>query len=166
MKDSIRLKNDNFYFKFRSAGIIIKNNKVLIVEMDNNGFYCLPGGYVDIGETTEEAVIREFKEEYGKEVEIKKYLGMVENYFVTKSLRKMHEISCYYLLDFVDPSVTFDDVSLLENDNDHIVRLDFKWVDISEIDNYNIKPTFLKELLKGYDLEFKHLILDDMYNNL
>ena len=163
MKDSIRMKNDDFYFKFRSAGILIKDNKVLVVEMDNNGFYCLPGGYVDIGETTEDAVIREFHEEFGKEVVIKKYLGIVENYFVTKSLRRMHEISCYYLLDLEDNSYVVEDLSLLENDNDHIVRLDFKWISLNEIDNYDIRPKFLKDLLKGYDLEFKHLVFNDLY---
>jgi len=161
MRDSIRLKNDEFYFKLRSAGLVIKNNKILIVEMDNNGFYCLPGGYVDIGETTEEAIKREMKEEYGKEIVVQKYLGMVENYFVTKSLRRMHEISCYYLVDFEDPNFVQEDVSLIENDNDHIVRLDFKWVDINQLDNYDIRPKFLKDLLKGYDLEFRHLIFKD-----
>lgn len=161
MRDSIRLKNDEFYFKFRAAGLIIKNNKILIVEMDNNGFYCLPGGYVDIGETTESAAKREIYEEFGKVARTVKYLGMVENYFVTKSLRRMHEISCYYLMEFEEDFVQ-NDVSLIENDNDHIVRLDFKWVDIAEIDNYDIRPAFLKELLKGYDLEFKHLVFNDM----
>lgn len=163
MRDSIRMKNDEFYFKFRAAGLIIKNNKILIVEMDNNGYYCLPGGYVEMGETTEEAVKRELKEEFGQEVKVIKYLGMVENYFVTKSLRKMHEISCYYLLDLVDENILLEDKSLLENDNEHIVRLDFKWVDLNELDNYDVRPVFLKELVKGYDLEFKHLIFDNLY---
>lgn len=160
--DSIRMKNDDYYFKFRSAGIIIKDGKVLIVEMDNNGYYCLPGGYVEIGETTEDAIKREFFEEFRKEVKINKYLGMVENYFVTRSLRRMHEVSCYYLLEFVDNNYVPEDVSLIENDNDHIVRLDFKWVTISEIDNYVLKPNFLKELLKCNNMVFNHLVLNDM----
>lgn len=161
MKDSIRLKTDDFYFKFRSAGLIIKNNKVLVVEMDNNGYYCLPGGYVEVGETTEEAAIRELKEESGKDVRIIGYLGMVENYFITKSLRRMHEISCYYLMEFVEDVAT-EDFSLIENDKGYIVKLDFKWIDISEIDNYVIRPRFLKELVKQPNLEFKHLIFNDM----
>lgn len=163
MKDSIRMKNDDYYFKFRAAGLLIQDNKVLIVEMDNNGFFCLPGGYVDIGETTEDAVKRELYEEFGKEVRIRKYLGMVENYFETKSLRRMHEISCYYLLELSDPNVSLQDISLVENDNDHIVRLDFKWVNIGEIDNYDLRPSFLKELVKSSDLEFKHLIFNELY---
>ena len=163
MRESIRLRTEDFYFKFRVAGVLIKNNKVLVVEMDNNGFYCLPGGYVEVGETTEDALKREFYEETGRPVTITKYLGMVENYFVTKSLRRMHEVSCYYLLELQDESYVMEDLSLLENDNDHIVRLDFKWINLNDIDNYDIRPRFLKDLLKSYDLEFKHLVFNELY---
>ena len=161
MNESIRLKTEDFYFKFRSAGLIMKNNKVLIVEMDNNGYYCLPGGYVEIGETTEETAIRELREETGRDVRIIGYLGMVENYFITKSLRRMHEVSCYYLMEFLE-DVPTEDFSLIENDKGYIVKLDFKWVDINEIDNYVIRPKFLKQLVKQSNLEFKHLIFNDM----
>ena len=158
MRDSIRMKNEEFYFKFRATGFLAKNNKILLVEMDNNGFYCLPGGYVEIGETTEEAVIREFYEETKMNVQIVKYLGLVENYFVTKSLRNMHEISCYYLLKLENENISQEDFCLIENDNEHIVKLDFKWVDVNEIDNYDIRPRFVKNLLKSQNLEFNHLI--------
>ena len=38
------------------SGLIIKDNKLLLVDMDDSGFLCLPGGYVELGETTEVAV--------------------------------------------------------------------------------------------------------------
>ena len=41
------------------SGLIIKNNKLLLVDMDYSGFPCLPVGYVELGETTEDAVKRE-----------------------------------------------------------------------------------------------------------
>lgn len=162
MRESIRLRTEDFYFKFRVAGILIKNNKVLVVEMDNNGFYCLPGGYVEVGETTEDALKREFLEETGKEVKINKYLGMVENYFITKSLRHMHEVSCYYLVDLVEDNIPQEDFSLIENDKGYIVRLDFKWIDLNELDNYILKPRFLKDLLTSNELQFNHLVFNEM----
>ena len=69
--------------------------------MDDSGFLCLPGGYVELGETTKEAVKRELNEEIRQEVKIEKYLGVVENYFINKYNKKMHEISFYYLMSFV-----------------------------------------------------------------
>lgn len=81
MNESIKIKTNDYNFKFRVSGLIIKNKKLLLVDMDNSKFLCLPGGYVELGETTEEAVKRELLEEVGKKFDISKYLGVVENYF-------------------------------------------------------------------------------------
>ena len=88
MRESIKIKIDNYNFKFRVSGLIIKNNKLLLVDMDDSGFLCLPGGYVELGETTEIAVKRELLEEVGKKFDISKYLGVVENYFINKYSKK------------------------------------------------------------------------------
>ena len=71
MRESIKIKTDDYNFKFRVSGLIIRNNKLLLVDMDDSGFLCLPGGYVELGETTEEAVKRELVEEIAKRMEWK-----------------------------------------------------------------------------------------------
>ena len=48
------------------SGLVIKNNKLLLVDMNDSGFLCLPGGYVELSETTQVAVKRELLEEVGK----------------------------------------------------------------------------------------------------
>ena len=63
MRESIKIKTNDYNFKFRVSGLVIRNNKLLLVDMDDSGFLCLPGGYVELGETTEEAVKRELIEE-------------------------------------------------------------------------------------------------------
>ena len=62
MRESIRMKKDNISFKFRVAGIIIKDNKILLDKTENSPNYYLPGGYVELGETTKQALMRELKE--------------------------------------------------------------------------------------------------------
>ena len=49
----------------RSAALVVKGGKVLLVKMRAFGreFYALPGGGIEPGETPEVAVIRELKEE-------------------------------------------------------------------------------------------------------
>lgn len=162
MRYSIKVKTDDYNFKFRVSGLIIRNNKLLLVDMDNSGFLCLPGGYVELGETTEEAVKRELVEEIGMDVMIKKYLGVVENYFINKFSKKMHEISFYYIMDFVDTDIEETNFTLIENDKGHNIKLDFKWININEIDKFDIRPKFLKDLFKNNNLEFNHLIFDEL----
>lgn len=157
MSQSIKVKTDNYNFKFRVSGLIINENKILMVDMDKSGFLCLPGGYVELGETTEEAIIREIKEETLVDFSILKYLGVVENYFINKYSKKIHEISVYYLLQF-NNNISKEDFSLIENDNGYIINHDFKWIEIDEIEKYDIRPNFLKKLLLNNNLEFNHLI--------
>ncbi|WP_115028364.1 NUDIX domain-containing protein [Acetobacterium bakii] len=54
-------RNENYICNFRSVGVLIRNNKIL-VQRDKDGLeYALPGGHVKIGESSIEAVIREYK---------------------------------------------------------------------------------------------------------
>ena len=55
MRESIKMKTKDFSFKFRVAGIIIHDNKLLTVNTGQDENVYLPGGYVELGETTEEA---------------------------------------------------------------------------------------------------------------
>lgn len=161
MRESIKMKTDDYNFKFRVSGLVIKNNKILLVDMDDSGFLCLPGGYVELGETTEEAVKRELVEEIGKNFEIIKYLGIVENYFINKNLKKMHEISFYYLMDVID-DIKEENFTLIENDKGHNLKLDFKWIDLDKIHLFDVRPNFLIDLIKGKKLEFNHLIFNEL----
>ena len=161
MRESIKMKNNDYNFKFRVSGLIIKNNKLLLVDMDDNGFLCLPGGYVELGETTEEAVRRELKEEIQKDVKIEKYLGVVENYFINKYSKKMHEISFYYLMDFVSNDIDDNDFTLVENDKGRTIKIDFKWRDINDLIDFDVRPALLKNIINN-KLEFNHLIFNEL----
>lgn len=159
MREHINIKNEHYTFKFRVSGVIIRNGKVLLVEMDNAGFFCLPGGHVELGETTEEAMIREMKEETTKDTYIKEYLGNIENFFVNKHNVSIHEIASYYLMDFKDDEIK--DLSRIENDEGTLVNLNFKWFDLKELKNVNIKPAYLRDILNKDNLVFNHLIIKD-----
>ena len=54
---------DNNICDLRAAGILIKNNKIVVQRDKSGSEYAIPGGHVKICETTEEALIREYKEE-------------------------------------------------------------------------------------------------------
>ena len=161
MRESIKIKTDDYNFKFRVSGLIIKDNKLLLVDMDDSGFLCLPGGYVELGETTEVAVKWELLEEVGKKFDISEYLGVVENYFINKYSKKIHEISFYYLMTPIE-NIGTNNFTIVENDKGHKIKLDFKWIDLKEINNYDIRPSFIKEILNNENLKFNHLIFNEL----
>ena len=79
-----------------SRAIIIENNKLMTFYREKNvngkiiSYYAIPGGHVEVGETEEETVIRELKEELNIDIEIIRKLGSIivngknEIYFLCK----------------------------------------------------------------------------------
>lgn len=58
--------------RVRSAAILIQNNSLALMERhrDDRHYFSFPGGGVDEGETPEQAVVREVREELGIEVRV------------------------------------------------------------------------------------------------
>lgn len=58
---------------------LIKDNKVVVIKYKSGnkkeGFYDIPGGKIEDGETSKEAAIREMKEEAGLNIKNPKYKG-------------------------------------------------------------------------------------------
>lgn len=49
---------------YKAAGILIKDRKLLVEKSNNKDFFIAPGGSIEKGETPEEALVRELKEEF------------------------------------------------------------------------------------------------------
>lgn len=85
-------------------GVIIKDNMVLLIKRRNDPYkdkWAIPGGFVEYGERTEDAVLREIKEETGLESKIDRLVGV---YSDPKRDPRKHVVSIAYLLR--DPSGT------------------------------------------------------------
>lgn len=158
MNQDIKIKSNNYKFKYRVSGILIKNNKLLTVQMNNNGFYCLPGGHVEIMEKSSDAIIREYYEETKMQVNIEKLLYITENFF-DGNLGKCHELGMYYLLSCKD--IKQEDYTRIEHDKDGDIKLEFKWLDINHLDDF--KPEFIKtEILNiDKDRQINHFIIEN-----
>ncbi|KAA0002406.1 MAG: NUDIX hydrolase [Thermoplasmata archaeon] len=86
------------YPRLTVDGVIIKDKKILLIKRKNEPFkgkWALPGGFVEYGETVEDAVIREIKEETGLDTKIEKLLGV---YSDPVRDPRGHTISIVYLL--------------------------------------------------------------------
>ena len=77
----IKIKTDDLKFKFRVSAVFIHDGKLLVDKYRTEESYCLPGGYVNLGETSSEGMIREIKEETNLDFKVVKFMGIIENFF-------------------------------------------------------------------------------------
>lgn len=69
-----------------AGAVVVKGSDVLLIrrgKAPRKGEWSLPGGSVELGETTEEATVREVKEETGLDVELGPLLDVIN--FIDKS---------------------------------------------------------------------------------
>ena len=110
-----------YYFNPSSStiAIIINSNDELLVATRAHdpakGTFDLPGGFVDMNETGEEAVIREVKEETGLHVSQAKYMFSIPNTYVYSGF-EVHTLDLVYLckVDDMQNIKAEDDVASLQ----------------------------------------------------
>lgn len=80
------------------ALIVNEEGKILLAK-SHKWFdkYTLPGGHIEVGETMEEALKREVKEEVGLDVEVVEFLTMQEAIFAKEFYKRKH----YIFFDFL-----------------------------------------------------------------
>jgi 8-oxo-dGTP diphosphatase len=66
----------NAQFRVAVSALIIEAGKVLLGHRRDIGWWNLPGGGMELGETVEEALQREVREETGLEVEVGRLVGV------------------------------------------------------------------------------------------
>lgn len=158
--NDIEIKSDTEKFKYRVNGIIMKNNKLLTIKMKNNISFCLPGGHVEFGEDSKSAIIREMLEELNTHVLIERELAIVENFYLDKKGLNTHEISFYYI---VTPenwdNISLENYSTIENDKGELKEHHFEWLSISNLDQYDFRPNFIKDKLYYNNFDFEHFII-------
>ena len=120
----------------------------------------MPGGRIEIGETSEQTIKREIQEELGKDIEILKYMTTIENFFEMEN-KKYHEIYFLYKVEFLEEAKKID-YAMHNVEGKEYLR--YEWIDLKEIDKYNLLPICLKNILKEEQYPV-HIINDDLANS-
>ena len=86
--------------EFSAGGIVFKNGQVLLTQHSQNKHWSFPKGWIDQGESPEEAAIREVKEEGGVEAEIIGKVGY-SKFIYTLNGEKIFKVVTYFLMKYI-----------------------------------------------------------------
>lgn len=160
----IKLECNDGKFKLRASGIIVSDGKILVHKGKKFDGYCFPGGHVEIGETTGEAIIREIKEELNLDVKIDDIFCINENIYTNNDNKVIQEINYYYkLLPLCE--IDKNDFEIIENDKGVIKKHEFCWLPIRDSFKKNLQPIDISNLLIKNFSKNKNILISDYRNN-
>lgn len=127
----------------RASAIIIQNNKILLIHRikKDDDYFVFPGGGIEEGESREEAMAREIKEELNLEVRSMKLVFELDN----KSQKNQHEFF-FLIKDFSGIPVVGGPEREIMNEQNQYVPV---WVELEKVaDLANLFPTEAKIKVK------------------
>ncbi|TWD54141.1 ADP-ribose pyrophosphatase YjhB (NUDIX family) [Agrobacterium vitis] len=157
----IRLDKKPQLFSFRVAGLIFQDNHLLVQRGATDSYWALPGGRAEIGESSEQTIIREMQEEIDRTVKIERLLWTVESFFSYEGY-KAHELGFYYLLQ-VEHALPFHTDEIVHRVIDGPAEVLFRWVPATEaaFKAFDIRPAFLGRSMGRLPERVEHLIVDE-----
>lgn len=127
------MDNENTNWGQSVTGVVIKDNKVLLARHTyggGKGMLIIPGGYVNFGETPQDALVREFKEETGIEVKPINIIGIRFN---------MHDWYIAFRAEYVSGEASSDN-----DENSEVL-----WIDVDEALAREDVPELTKKLIES-----------------
>lgn len=142
----ITFRMENEKFNYRVCAMIIEDDKILAMHDERSPYFYLPGGRVKMGETAEDAVVREVKEELNITPKIVRPLWLNQAFFKEDiDNLNYHELCIYYLMDISDTGLQSkgEKFSLREGQHQH----KFEWLKFDRLREEYFYPIFLKEAI-------------------
>ena len=140
----ISFNQENQKFNYRVCAMIISENRLLAMHDECSPYFYLPGGRVKMGETAEQAVVREIWEELGVTLKIARPLWLNQAFF-TEDVDgiRYHELCIYFLMDIsnIDLLERGDSFTLTEGKHTHT----FEWLAFDSLKDEYFYPIFLKK---------------------
>ena len=143
--------------RIRVAGITIQGDEILLIEhtKKDKKYWLVLGGGVDWGESTEQALIREYKEETNLDIEVKDFLFFSEAISPDKN---KHVINLYFLV-----IVKNDSEPMKIGDESNLS--DLRYVSKEEIKDIKLYPNIKEQLLKILNNEQMSSYLGLLWDN-
>lgn len=149
----ITYKVEDKKFNYRVCAIMISNGKILAMHDERSPYFYLPGGRVAMGETAEEAVIREVQEELKVTPKIIRPLWLNQSFF-NEVVDKLdyHELCLYFLVDISETDIIGKGDKFNLQEGKRVNR--FEWLEFERLKDEYFFPLFLKESIFNLPEEF------------
>jgi ADP-ribose pyrophosphatase YjhB (NUDIX family) len=154
----IRLDHKPQLFSFRVAGLIFHNGYLLVNRSVADRYWALPGGRAEIGESSEETILREIGEELHVEARIDRLLWTAENFFRYGEY-DAHELAFYYLL-HLEADFPFHESEIVHRVVDG-VEVEFRWLPAtpSALHENDLRPAFIAQNIDRLPERHEHRIV-------
>lgn len=131
--------------RLRAAAVITRAGQVLLHRAEGDAFWALPGGGVEPGESTAQALVREMFEELGVAVVPGPLACVVENFFAYGGV-DYHEMGLY-LRAQPQPGSLLDQSPGPYAGVEGQRRLEFAWFALADLARLEVRPAFLRDAL-------------------
>lgn len=149
-------------FNYRVGGVCVHNDHILLVCYDGDeSMWTLPGGRVEALEASQTALRRELREELGIAVAIERLLWIVENFFPWSDGRRCHELGLYYMVALPEEGCPLRDTARGFEGRDGATLLTFRWMPLAALDDFPLKPAFLRARLRHLPAHTEHVVQID-----
>ncbi len=145
-------------YSCRVAGILVRNGKVLLQKPVDDPAYAVPGGHVQLGETWEKALVREYAEETGLRIRVSTPAAFGELFF-TWGNRQAHQHCSYFFVESIDePACADGSFTGVENLESQAFSMGFHWIPVEELNTKLVYPPQVIPVIQAYaDSKEKHL---------
>ena len=154
---TVHIEKNKKLLNCRVAALIVRDGKILLEDHGKgnggDGFLFLIGGRISYNTSTKESLRRELQEEVNV-TDYKANLAICyETFFTNAKNMTVHEFGYIYKVETDQPIPE----SIVENGR----TIHFKWVDVNDLKNKDVRPFFIKDIEQYLDGQIHHLIVNE-----
>ena len=144
-------------FIHRTVGVAVNDGYALLHRGEWDDFWSLPGGRVEMHETTAEALVREMREEISTYVNVGRLLWVVDSLFEHNN-QACHELGFYYRITLPTDS-PFLSIERSFIGDESGIPLIYRWFPLDALEPLVLYPVFLKTGLQRLPQSTEHVII-------
>jgi 8-oxo-dGTP diphosphatase len=137
------------------GGIVFKDQKQVLMIQRNQppakGFWSIPGGKLEPGESLAEACQREIKEETGLETEVKNIVAVAE-----RRIEGFH----YVIIDFL--AILKAEANIFPIAQSDVAKA--RWISLEHLSDYNLVPGLAEIIMRTYNSRYSTNHLAGLYD--